>query len=1370
MAADTPRPSPSAAAPRRSRSRRVLRTTAWTFGGIVLAFLLLTAAAWWWVGSSQSLAFALTQAARYLPAGQSLETRDVSGSLRAGGHIGWLRWRSPTLAVEVHQAQIGWQLAPLWQRKLALGEVHVAQLALERRGPPQHKPVEPLEQLVLPIDVELPFRVDDLRFDGPPMLQATHLAGRYRYADAHHLLEVEGIDVAQGHYSARVKLLGPAPMILSAGLDGRVRAPIADDRDIDVLAHATADGTLGSAAARLHVAVDLKPADESAEAPMHARLQADVALWRPQPLQSADAELGNVDLARLWPQAPTTLLSGEFTLGPDAAAPDTPQGWHGHVKLRNGKPGPWDLGRLPLAQIKADLSFDGTHWNVPHATLQAGGGRIEASGRWSPAPAPWQALATLQDVRPGELHTQLAGAPVNGHLSAEQRGSALRFEVALQASGRAGAAHAPGALQGLGLERVIAQGQWQDQTLDLRVLRIDAGPAHVEGTLRVQVAEQAGNGKLQVTLPGGNAQLQGRIGRAQGGGEINARIDDAAALQRWVQRLPGLSNLFAGTTTEGAARFDASWQGGWQALQRRWQNVDTPAVRGVVEPTVQATLEIPKLDLTLPAPPNGPATRLTLRKLDAQLAGSLADATLVMRGEASMGTRTLTLDTRASGGLEHARQWRATLASLRLQAQDSASPGRWTLELDRAVTATVRASKSAPEGNVRLQVEASGGAATLRGPLPGTVSIDWQPLQLSRSGAASGSSYRLKSQGRLQGLPLGWAKILGTGAAFSDLGISGDLIFEGSWDIDAGDDLRAQARLARQSGDIRVQAGEAALVTRIRSHGTGTPSEITMDSPAGIRSGDIDPGTPAGLRQAELQLNAQGDTVRAELHWDSQRAGQVQAQASTRVLQHADGWQWADDAPLAGRVTARLPQLGVWSMLAPPGWRIAGTLDTDAELSGNRAAPRWSGTLGADQLALRAMVEGLDLRDGRLRATLAGSRVEITEFKLKGGAASKVRIAGQSGNVSTAASQAASDGGTLSARGELSWGATASAESGSGLRMALQGELQQLRVLVRSDRQLSLSGTLQARLEGGQFSVRGGLKADRAVIILPDETAPGLGRDVVVHSAAKDREAAQEAQRQAARASANAARAQTVKAPDIAVRFDLGSDFAVQGRGITTRLEGQLDIRGTALDAPPRITGEIKTVLGQYQAYGQQLDIATGIARFNGPFDNPALDIVAIRPNIVQRAGVQITGSAQSPRVRLYSQPALSDAETLSWLVLGRASATGGGESALLQQAALALVGGMGSGGSGGPAGSLASRFGLDEIGFKGPGNGGGLSASAVTLGKRLSQDVYVTYEHGLSGTFGTLYFFYDLTRRLTLRGHAGLQSGVDLIYTVQYE
>lgn len=1347
---------PPASAPRRSRGRRVLKAAGWSFAGLVALVLIAVAAAWWWLGTNQSLAYALAQAARHMPPGMTLESREVSGSVRAGGRIGWLRWQSESLAVEVHEARIAWLLKPLLNRKLQLGEVHAAQVLIERRGPVEDKPLEPLAPIVLPVDVELPFEIDELRWAGPPALQATKLSGTYRYADAHHQLEVKGVDIADGHYTARVKLQGPAPMAIDASLDGRVRAPLAEGRGIDVLAEATVKGTLAGADARLAVTAQLKPSEEGNESPMQAQLQASIAPWLPQPVIDATADLSNVDLARLWPEAPGTLLSGHIEAGPDAGSPSGgPQVWQATADLRNASPGPWDHARLPVEDIHARASFDGTTWTLPEATVHTGGGRIEAEGRWSPAPAPWEARATVRAVRPGALHTQLAGAPVSGRVSVRQQDQALRFDVTLQAEGGAGSP----ALQGLRLDRALAKGQWQlqDQVLDLSALRVEAANASVEGKLQLRVAEQSGNGNLDLVLPGGGAQVQGRVTPGTGGGEIKAQVRDAAALQRWVEGLPGLSRVFAGMEAQGGAQLDASWQGGWQAIQRRLQNANQPQPRGAAEPTLQARLSAPRLDLRLPPPPGTPATTVQLRGLRADLSGSLAQATLELKGEVGSGTRKLILDTRATGGLEHANQWRVALGSLRLQAQDSTRPGPWTVELSRAVTATLRTT--APD---RLEVEATAGAATLRGPVPGTVRIDWEPLRFSQSGAAPNRVFRLQSRGRMQDLPMAWAEALGGSSALAEAGVSGDLLFNGDWDIEAGDALRAKVRLVRESGDLRVQAGEAALVTRMTSRGTGTASERTMNAATDGLS------TPAGIRQAELRLDAEGETVRANLVWDSARAGDIRAEVGTRVLHREGGWQWPADAPLSGQVRARLPNLGVWSMLAPPGWRMAGTLEADATLSGNRALPRWNGTLNADKLALRSLVEGLDLRDGRLRATLAGERVDITEFTLKGGAGSNVRIAGQSGNRSTAASQAATDGGTLSARGELSWGAAPTAAgAGSGIRMSLQAQLHALRVLVRSDRQVTLSGDVQARLDAGQFNVRGNLKTDRAVIILPEESAPSLGSDVVVRSAAKEREAREQAERDAARNQAAAARVETARPPDIAINFDLGDDFAVQGRGLTTRLEGKLDIRSTALNAPPRITGEVRTVQGQYRAYGQQMNVETGIARFNGPFDNPALDILAIRPNITQRAGVQISGTAQSPRVKLYSEPALSDAETLSWVVLGRASATSGGESILLQQAALAVLGGLGKGGTGG---GLASRFGLDEMGFKGPGTGGDLRESAVTVGKRISKDFYVTYERSLSGTLGTLFIFYDLTRQLTLRGQAGQQSAIDLIYTLKFD
>ena len=226
----------SSSAPPRSRGRRALRGLLWSLFGLLALLGVLLAGAWWWIGSDHALALAAAEAARDRPAGQQLTHDNVEGSLLAGGRIGRLRWQSPTLAVEVRDARIGWHLPALPERRLTLGEVHMARLDIEPIGPqPENSPPpEPLQQLVLPLAIELPFKVDVLRWAGPPEVVASDLAGSYRYEAGAHRLLVDGVDLAEGHYAAQAQLQGAAPMALHVKLDGQVKAPLDAQRSLDV--------------------------------------------------------------------------------------------------------------------------------------------------------------------------------------------------------------------------------------------------------------------------------------------------------------------------------------------------------------------------------------------------------------------------------------------------------------------------------------------------------------------------------------------------------------------------------------------------------------------------------------------------------------------------------------------------------------------------------------------------------------------------------------------------------------------------------------------------------------------------------------------------------------------------------------------------------------------------------------------------------------------------------------------------------------------------------------------------------------------------------------------------------------------------------
>ena len=1382
------------------RVRRALRFTGWLLGGLCALVLAAGTLAWWWSGRDNSLATLLARAALYLPEGQTLDSREVSGSLRSGGRIGWLRWNSPTLRVEVSDARLSWQLAPLLQRRLELGEVHAATVTITPLDPPSTEPPTPLDTLVLPLQIGLPFRIDQLQWAGTPAVQAQGLAGDYRFDGRQHHLTIGNVAVAQGQYTARATLGAQAPMALDATLDGSVHQAVpGSSASVQVQAHATLQGTLSTAAARWEFNAQLRtlaptaPTAEAAKRPaaapnaLQADLQATLAPWAPQPLEQARATLRAVNLALLWPQAPATLLHGTLQAGP-AVAPAA-SGWAVQAQLRNELAGPWDQSRLPLTALDGSASWNGTRWSVPGATASVGQGAATLQGHYTPATGAIDGQAHLRNLPPEALHSALAAAPLSGSVVAQTEGSG---SVAFRADIRAGQATRLPRTEGtlasatarqagtprapsLRINALQAQGKWQAQegggTVWLDRLLVDALQARLDATaLRVTLGDIAVQGQLQLTVPGASAQAKGALAPRTGAGELQVQWTDADRTQRWLTGLPGLATALQGATLKGQAQLTGRWTGGWHDLAEQLQATregKTPPANQTPF-TLHATLSAPQLDVTLPPGNAAAATAVQLQSLQAELSGSVRQASLALDGKLRTGQLLATLHTRATGGLASAALWKAQVSELRVQAQDTAHPGPWTVELAEplALTAQTGPAPAAPGTSGMVVVQAAAGQARMTGPLPGSVALQWQPVRYQ---SGPGTAARLQSQGRLQGMPFAWVDALGLEGApavagqpaqplLARLGLGGDMLLDGQWNVDAGASLRAQASLRRTSGDLRILMGEAPPVTVLQSTGQGTGA----GSPTSITAPQV--GSPAGVRQAELALEAQGDALRARLQWASERAGEIDASASTRVTLGnalADA-TWAADAPLAATVRARLPDVGVWSALAPPGWRVRGTLDANATLSGTRNAPRWAGTLGADGLAVRSIVDGVDLQGGRLRATLRGNQLDLTEWSLQGGRGSNARIAGFSGN----RTPAPQDGGTLTGSGRLTWGEPGAGLS--GLAMDITAEARALQVLVRADRQVSVSGQVQAQLQQGQFSLRGKLTTDRATIILPDESAPSLGSDVVVRSAAKDRADQAKAKAQtAAHNSQPAAQAETTRPPAVAITLDLGRDFALQGQGITTRLTGELDIRSSTVPgAPPRVTGEVRTDAGRYRAWGQVLDVETGLIRFNGPYNNPALDILALRPNISVRAGVQVTGSALAPRVRLYSDPELPDAAKLSWVVLGRDAANGGAEAAMLQQAALTLLGRSG----GNPTAQVASRLGLDEIGFKGPGAGEDASSAALTFGKRLSKDMYVTYERSLSGTLGTLYIFYDLSRRLTLRGQTGEKSAMDIIYTVRYD
>ena len=241
-----------------------------------------------------------------------------------------------------------------------------------------------------------------------------------------------------------------------------------------------------------------------------------------------------------------------------------------------------------------------------------------------------------------------------------------------------------------------------------------------------------------------------------------------------------------------------------------------------------------------------------------------------------------------------------------------------------------------------------------------------------------------------------------------------------------------------------------------------------------------------------------------------------------------------------------------------------------------------------------------------------------------------------------------------------------------------------------------------------------------------------------------------------AEAEAAAARARRTS---LDLRVQLGEQLRIRGQGLDAELRGEL--RLTAPQGRLRVDGSVRTVDGTYRAYRQRLNIERGVLTFNGPIDNPQLDIEAVRPNLDVRVGVAVGGTVLVPRIRLFSEPDMSDADKLSWLLRGRASdGPGSGDTALLQAAAMALL----AGDEPTVLDQLFNVIGLDDISLRQSDTVAG--GTIVSVGKQLSRNWYVGYERGLNATTGNWQLIYRIAQRFTIRAQSGEQNSIELIWS----
>jgi autotransporter translocation and assembly factor TamB len=538
--------------------------------------------------------------------------------------------------------------------------------------------------------------------------------------------------------------------------------------------------------------------------------------------------------------------------------------------------------------------------------------------------------------------------------------------------------------------------------------------------------------------------------------------------------------------------------------------------------------------------------------------------------------------------------------------------------------------------------------------------------------------------------------------------------------------------LSNIKGHLRADLGIEGSLQKPEVTGTLALTEGLVEmTGAGIALREIDlRATASGRRETRIQL--QGSTRLAMLSSPGvtvQKPVQERIEADAEAVLHENTLSAAlklgigsrnridadmrmdtgERQTLDGRITASLTD---WSLLAPLTdaqlGDIKGRLAADFRIAGQTDAPEIRGDMTLSEGGAAVLPLGIAVRDIRLRAT-----ADMDNER-------PVRIEGS----------ARSGQGTINLDGFADL-------SGNG-QFRLQGNrfeaarLPEAQVTVSPD--LSLLMTAEARKISGTLAIP---KARIELKELPENAVP-VSKDEVILGEEKKREEA------------------VPPIPlDANVEIELGREIRFSGMGLKTGLTGKLRVSkaGEKIAA----NGNIDMEKGSYKSYGQDLAIKRGKIAFNGPLDNPWLDVEATRLSKDEKvtAIVNVSGPLKTPKTRLSSNPPLPETDVLAYLVTGGPlDQVGQSEGEMVAGAALAYGSSR--------VGWIANKLGFSEFEIK---QGKTLEDTLVQAGRYLAPGFYVGAKVGLFNNQAALVMKRRLTENLNLETQAGTAQRVKINY-----
>lgn len=227
----------------------------------------------------------------------------------------------------------------------------------------------------------------------------------------------------------------------------------------------------------------------------------------------------------------------------------------------------------------------------------------------------------------------------------------------------------------------------------------------------------------------------------------------------------------------------------------------------------------------------------------------------------------------------------------------------------------------------------------------------------------------------------------------------------------------------------------------------------------------------------------------------------------------------------------------------------------------------------------------------------------------------------------------------------------------------------------------------------------------------------------------------------------------------------IGDAFQLEAFGLKGDLSGKLNI--IQKNHAPFISGEVSILDGTYQSFGQDLVIKQGRVIFNGAVNKPYVSMTAIRnPDNIEdnvTAGIKVSGPADKPSIQVFSDPAMAQANALSYLLRGQSLDAESGDDDTSMTTTLI---GLSLSQSGRLVGEIGQAVGVQDLKLDTAGSG---DESQVTVSGYVLPGLKIQYGVGIFNSVGEFTVRYRLMHNLYVEAVSGLTSTVDLLYQFEF-